>query len=74
MCFTQCMVNDLFASRPRTESFMIKQHLTLAVGLTQIVLLLSIAAYRTKVSMSTKLYTRAVLMSDLHRWRHLTTN
>lgn len=34
--------------RPRTESFMIKQHLTLAVGLTQIVLLLSIAAYRKK--------------------------
>lgn len=31
--------------RPRTEAFMIKQHLTFAVGLTQIVLLLSIAAY-----------------------------
>ncbi|KAL9963693.1 hypothetical protein ACROYT_G027224 [Oculina patagonica] len=34
--------------RPRTESFMIKQHLTFAVGLTQIVLLLSIPAYRKK--------------------------
>ena len=30
---------------------MIKQHLTLAVGLTQIALLLSIAAYRKTVSM-----------------------
>ncbi|KAJ7392707.1 hypothetical protein OS493_010359 [Desmophyllum pertusum] len=34
--------------RPRTESFMIKQHLTFAVGLTQTVLLLSIAAYKKK--------------------------
>ena len=45
------IVGFFFYRRPRTESFMIKQHLTLAVGLTQIVLLLSIAAYRKKVSM-----------------------
>jgi len=34
--------------RPRTEAFMIKQHLTFAVGLTQIVLLISIVAYKKK--------------------------
>lgn len=45
------LIINLFNFRPRTESFMIKQHLTFAVGLTQIVLLLSIAAYRKKVSM-----------------------
>ncbi|XP_022792542.1 adhesion G protein-coupled receptor L3-like isoform X2 [Stylophora pistillata] len=37
-------MNDL--GRPRTESFLIKQHLILAVGLTQVVLLLTITAYR----------------------------
>ena len=44
------LIIDILNSRPRTESFMIKQHLTFAVGLTQVVLLLSIAAYRKKVS------------------------
>ena len=34
---------------------MIKQHLTFAVGLTQIVLLLSIAAYREKVSLGCRI-------------------
>lgn len=32
--------------RPHTEPFMIKQHLTLALGFTQIALLVSVAAYR----------------------------
>ena len=41
-----CCVFD----RPRTEAFLIKQHLVYAVGLTQIVLLVSIGAYEKKVS------------------------
>ena len=36
--------------RPRTEAFLIKQHLVYAVGLTQIVLLVSIGAYEKEVS------------------------
>lgn len=43
-----CLVSTIafIFFRPRTESFLIKQHLILAVGLTQVVLLLSIAAYK----------------------------
>ena len=41
-----CCVFD----RPRTEAFLIKQHLVYAVGLTQIVLLVSIGAYEKEVS------------------------
>lgn len=37
--------------RPHTEPFMIKQHLTLALGFTQIALLVSVAAYRKEVSL-----------------------
>lgn len=43
------IIHFILIVRPRTEPFMIKQHLTIAVGLTQIVLLVSLAAYRKKV-------------------------
>lgn len=48
VCFV-LTTTTFFYSRPRTESFLIKQHLILAVGLTQVVLLLSIAAYKKEV-------------------------
>lgn len=49
MCYYSLQYLCCVFDRPRTEAFLIKQHLVYAVGLTQIVLLVSIGAYEKKV-------------------------